>query len=107
MAKVMDSIMQKQSLFAGVGAAHLPNTYGVINLLRELGYVVTPVDKTKTEFNRNFKDQIEATFIKNEFTSKESFDGRYSVKMPGELYEFPESNNAMLAAYPDMANGAT
>jgi uncharacterized protein YbaP (TraB family) len=35
MADAMDSIMKKKSLFAGIGAAHLPNSYGVINLLRE------------------------------------------------------------------------
>ncbi len=107
MAKAMDSIMQKQSLFAGIGAAHLPNSYGVINLLREMGYSVKPVSTFKSEYGTKTKDRLEASFIEHEFKKQTSFDGRYSTYMPGPLYEFPESNNTMLAAYPDMANGAT
>jgi uncharacterized protein YbaP (TraB family) len=30
--------------FFAVGAAHLGNNIGVINLLRQQGYIVTPVD---------------------------------------------------------------
>lgn len=107
MAEAMDSIMQKKSLFAGIGAAHLPNNYGVIHLLREMGYTVTAVNTDKTDFGRDAKEALENTFISHEFTFQKSFDGSFSTMMPGPLYEFPESNNVMMAAYPDMANGAT
>ena len=107
MANAMDSIMKQKSLFAGIGAAHLPNSYGVIELLREKGYTVVPVSTEKTEFGRNAKEELENTFITQSFTTKTSFDGSFSTAMPGPLYEFPESNNVMMAAYPDMANGAT
>lgn len=107
MADAMDSIMQEKSLFAGVGAAHLPNSYGVIELLREKGYTVVPVDREKTDYGRDVKEELENTFIKHKFEKKVSFDGSYSTMMPGPLYEFPEANNVMMAAYPDMANGAT
>lgn len=107
MADAMDSIMQKQSLFAGIGAAHLPNTYGVINLLREKGYTVKAVSNAKTDFGKRTKERLEETFIKQDFTEQTSFDGSFSTAMPGPLYEFPEANNTMMAAYPDMANGAT
>lgn len=43
MLKSMDSIMQHQSLFAAVGAAHLPSNNGLINLLKQNGYTVEPV----------------------------------------------------------------
>ncbi|MFC4231945.1 TraB/GumN family protein [Parasediminibacterium paludis] len=43
MLKSMDSIMQQQSLFAAVGAAHLPSSNGLINLLKQSGYTVEPV----------------------------------------------------------------
>ncbi|MBR9861647.1 TraB/GumN family protein [bacterium] len=107
MARGMDSIMQTQRLFAGVGAAHLPNTYGVINLLREMGYNVRPIGNVKSEYGREFKDDLEETFLKKDFDFHKSFDGSFGVSLPGPLYEFPESSNAMMAAFPDMANGAT
>ncbi|PCJ65678.1 MAG: hypothetical protein COA58_09745 [Bacteroidetes bacterium] len=106
MANAMDSIMQTKSLFAGIGAAHLPNSYGVINLLREKGYTVSPVSRDKSDYGDGIKEKLEDTFIKWDFTKQTSFDGSFSTKMPGPMYEFPESNNIMMAAYPDMANGA-
>ena len=108
MAHAYDSIIKTgKKLFAGIGAAHLPNDYGVINLLREMGYTVLPVNNEKTEFGREYKDKLEETFIKRDFSKQTSFDGSFSTYMPGPLYEFPEANNVMMAAYPDMANGAT
>ena len=107
MAAAMDSIMKKQALFAGIGAAHLPNTYGVINLLREMGYTVEAVSDDKTDFGRQAKDKLEESFITQSFIKQTSFDSSYTIDLPGTLYEFPEANNAMMAAYPDMANGAT
>lgn len=35
--------MPKESLFVAVGAAHLPGPKGVVELLREAGYTVTPI----------------------------------------------------------------
>ncbi len=40
---VMNSLMQKHSCFFAVGAAHLPGEKGVLQLLREAGYTVRPV----------------------------------------------------------------
>jgi len=107
MANAMDSIMQKEALFAGIGAAHLPNSYGVINLLREKGYSVTPVSNAKSDFGKRTKERLEETFITQKFEKRTSFDGSFSTHVPGPLYEFPEAGNTMMAAYPDMANGAT
>mgnify|MGYP001579951332 CR=1 FL=1 len=106
MANAMDSIMSKKSLFAGIGAAHLPNDYGVIALLREKGYQVTAVDNDKTPWSKKIKEGLQETFIKHDFQKQTSFDGSYSVHLPGKLYEFPESNDIRMAAYPDMVNGA-
>jgi uncharacterized protein YbaP (TraB family) len=39
----LDSLMQERSLLVAVGAGHLPGTQGVINLLREKGYTLTPM----------------------------------------------------------------
>jgi len=48
MARKLDSLMQENSYFAAVGAAHLPGEKGVIALLRELGYTVEPVMSKNT-----------------------------------------------------------
>jgi uncharacterized protein YbaP (TraB family) len=42
-SEIIEQAKSKSTFFA-VGAAHLGNTNGVINLLRKKGYMVTPVD---------------------------------------------------------------
>ncbi|WP_276379570.1 TraB/GumN family protein [Flavobacterium sp. H4147] len=41
--KIMPDLMKKQSVFFAFGAAHLVGEFGVIKLLRNLGYTVKPV----------------------------------------------------------------
>lgn len=43
--KQMKELLPKQTTIFVVGAGHLPGEYGMINLLREAGYKVTPVKK--------------------------------------------------------------
>lgn len=43
MAKNLKKIIKKQTVFCAVGAAHLPGDNGVIELLRESGYIVEAV----------------------------------------------------------------
>jgi hypothetical protein len=43
MADRMEKLMQSKRVFTGVGAAHLPGPAGVIALLRQKGYRVSPV----------------------------------------------------------------
>lgn len=43
MVRSMDSLSRIRSVFFAVGAAHLPGDSGVIQLLRDNGYTVTPV----------------------------------------------------------------
>ena len=43
--KIMPEMMQKESVFFAVGAAHLSGELGVINLLKKAGYTVKPVTK--------------------------------------------------------------
>ena len=40
---VIEGLVSKESTFIAVGAAHLPGVEGVLNLLKEKGYTVTPV----------------------------------------------------------------
>lgn len=106
MAHAMDSIMQIKPLFAGVGAAHLPNSYGMVNLLRQKGYTVTSVLQNKSNNGADRKEKIEGIFLDNKFNKTTSYDGVVNFKLPGTFFEFPESDGVKLGVYPDMANGA-
>lgn len=106
MAESMDSIMQEKSLFAGVGAAHLANTYGVIELLRQKGYTVEAVEQNKADKGIARKEALERKFITHPQKEFWSYDSVFNFKIPGEFYEFPESGGMQLGVYADMANGA-
>lgn len=41
----LPELMKDKSIFVAVGAAHLAGKNGVINLLREAGYIVKPIMK--------------------------------------------------------------
>ncbi len=43
----MEEMSREKSMFYAVGAGHLPGDSGVINLLREAGYTLTPVSANK------------------------------------------------------------
>jgi uncharacterized protein YbaP (TraB family) len=41
---IITELIQKNPAFIAVGAAHLPGKEGVLNLLQEAGYKITPID---------------------------------------------------------------
>jgi uncharacterized protein YbaP (TraB family) len=45
----MKDLMKENSLLFAVGAGHLPGKEGVIDLLRKMGYQVSPVSNTKAQ----------------------------------------------------------
>jgi uncharacterized protein YbaP (TraB family) len=100
MVKSMDSIMKTGSLFAAIGAAHLPGKNGVIEALRAKGYTVTPVFGDYTEEGKKTKKQIEEFFIKPEFETKTTTDGMLSLP----LYKLVLENGENFES-PDLANG--
>lgn len=56
MALRIDSILQKQPTFIAVGALHLPAQNGLIELLRQKGYILKPVfNRKQTWFGVNSK----------------------------------------------------
>ncbi|GEM_PF-1284854 len=80
MAYRMDSLAAVRSTFFAVGVAHLPGEEGVISLLQDKGFTVTPV------FSKN-KVKVEDISIVNPdnyWQTKSYIDGVYSLKMPGE-----------------------
>ena len=42
--KKLPTLLKRKSLFIAIGAGHLPGQYGMINLLRQSGYTITPIN---------------------------------------------------------------
>ncbi len=103
-AASMDSIMQKQSLFTGVGAAHLPGPKGVIELLRKKGYHLRPVKMLHRDAAA--KEAIDRLKVPVQFNTHTAPDGLYKADMPGPLYNLGGNvDNPYTLQYADMANG--
>ncbi|MBD3582337.1 TraB/GumN family protein [Flavobacterium selenitireducens] len=101
MLKSIDSIARKGSLFAAVGAAHLPGKKGLIEMLREKGYTVKPVVDAYTNNGQKTKKTIDAYFSKPQFHPMRTPDGMISAPMlQGPIY------NRNDIGTPDLSNGA-
>ncbi|WP_276480900.1 TraB/GumN family protein [Paraflavitalea pollutisoli] len=104
-ANSIDSIIRKQSLFVGVGAAHLPGKRGVIEMLRDMGYTLRPV--FMDDRNSLQKDSIEKTRLVHAMVNQQPDDGAYQVSIPGkQFYRFTEWSGMDVLQYADLVNGA-
>jgi len=99
----IDSVIKlKHTIFAGVGAAHLPGVNGVIEILRRKGYKLRPVkmeDRNSTE-----KDKIDKIRFPVKFVSRYTHDSVVKASVPGEWYRFRNAGNVI--QYADLANGS-
>jgi uncharacterized protein YbaP (TraB family) len=103
-ANAIDSILKKSSLFVGVGAAHLPGRRGVIEMLRDRGYRLRPVNMD--ERNSAQKDAIDKIHLPYNFKQQSSADEIYKVSIPGEkFYRFTNWSGMDIVQYADMVNG--
>jgi uncharacterized protein YbaP (TraB family) len=105
MANRMDSLMKQNSLFTGVGAAHLAGKDGVIELLRRKGYKVRPVSYTNGFGNKMVK-KLEDLRYPVQFRPNQSADSAFSVSVPGALSELSDAGAAKSYLFNDMANGS-
>ncbi|MBB1284645.1 TraB/GumN family protein [Flavisolibacter sp. BT320] len=105
-AASIDSILKTgATLFAGVGAAHLPGERGVIEILRKEGYTLRPI--RMKERDSQHKESIERMRVPVQFARQAAEDGFYSVKVPGKLYSFGSGGGALdMKQYADMTNGS-
>lgn len=100
----IDSIIRRSSLFAGVGAAHLPGERGLIHMLRKAGYTVRPISITNRDSEQ--KDQLEKMKAPVVFRPYVSDDGWIQAELPGKLYNFSNLTMLQQLQYADLANGA-
>ncbi|HNP55034.1 MAG TPA: TraB/GumN family protein, partial [Ferruginibacter sp.] len=103
-ARAIDSLLHTGSLFAGVGASHLPGKEGVLALLQQMGYRVRPVQLTgNASVKRN---RYEDRMVPQTDRVNWSTDSLFRVSVPGSMYqmetEYPLLNRWQ---YADMANG--
>lgn len=103
-ANSIDTILKKNSLFVGVGAAHLAGDKGVIELLRKKGYILRPVIMSaKSSFQ---KDQVDKLKVPVTFITNKSEDEFYTVDAPGPLYKMASDVSGLdRRQYADMSNG--
>lgn len=104
MVQVLDSVMQHKSVFSGVGAAHLPGKNGMIEMLRDKGYTVTPLTSPKTGFANREKEKLENTFVSPHLKTEKSPDSFISILSFQPLKELNFYNQKYYIAT-DMANG--
>lgn len=100
MTKSIDSLARTGSLFAAVGAAHLAGKMGIIQLLREKGYTVSPVYDIISEKGQSQKKTIEEYFPHPTFQTDGTADGM--IKMPLNKKVIHSQENI---GSPDFTNG--
>jgi uncharacterized protein YbaP (TraB family) len=105
MAKSLDSAIQKAKVFAGIGAAHLPGKHGVIELLRERGYVVKPLISEATEKGRKLKEKFAGKIREHTYNTFGPDDNFFTISLPYKLYPISEKITTIYVS-PDLANGS-
>jgi uncharacterized protein YbaP (TraB family)/L-rhamnose mutarotase len=104
--RTIDSILKKQqTLFAGMGAAHLPGEKGVIEMLRSKGYTVKPVANKTSSRSDKLREQFDAKTIPVKFIKQYSDDSLFTFSAPGVMTEVVSDNSFKYLLYADMANG--
>jgi len=109
MVNALDSLMPKMSVFSGVGAAHLAGENGMIEMLREKGYTVNPVNFDKSSSASKTFNKIKKSSVDMPTSQYTSNDGRIQLESVGKFYS--EDNGWNTDVYqshflPDFANGA-
>lgn len=84
MLRSIDSLSRLRSMFYAVGAAHLPGDSGLIKLLRQKGYTVTPVLSGKTMAAEKYAANLPSL----SWYEVGQADGLYKVDMPGIPTEY-------------------
>ena len=101
----LEELMPTKSVFAGVGAAHLPGDKGMINMLRNRGYTVKALTSERTDYSKTEKNKLDSLFVAPKLKMRHTPDGFLGLKTFDELREFAFSGQKLYLD-PDMTNGA-
>jgi len=106
MAQQIDSIIQSgTSLFSAVGAAHLAGEKGILQLLKKMGYSVSPMPVT---FSDKAREQREI-FDRKKLPPSTSFPFKsemFNLVAPVKIYETPYSSSQRHFFGPELTNGS-
>ncbi|MGB1104822.1 MAG: TraB/GumN family protein [Crocinitomicaceae bacterium] len=106
MVRRIDSLLKDQSLFIGIGAAHLPGEEGAIELLRNMGYNVRPVNPKSTGKSHKMRKKLESLYRPVDFQPFETEDEFINVSVPGNLYRIPTGQRGKMEYLcPEPING--
>ena len=105
MVDSMETLMKNGSLFAGVGAAHLPGDDGMIDMLIKRGYSLKPIYSEQTEKGKALKTKFETNFITKTYSPQTTADGFITLNTPNKLYEL-YADGGSFAIAPDFDNGS-
>lgn len=105
MVNSLMKLMPSQSVFAGVGAAHLPGNKGMINMLRERGYTVEALTSEQTDYSKTEKSKLDSLFVAPQIKMNSTPDGFLSLNTYDTLREFAYGGQNYYLD-PDMTNGA-
>tara|TARA_B100000683_G_scaffold209850_1_gene204244 strand:+ start:5793 stop:9443 length:3651 start_codon:yes stop_codon:yes gene_type:complete len=105
MVEGIDTLAQKHSVFIGIGAAHLPGKKGVIEMLKDRGYSLRPVDRNKSQLAKDRKNSIEKAFLNIPYKPFTTNDGYITANLPSQLYETLGEHGDLQYFLPDMVNG--
>ncbi len=102
----MDSVMKSgRTLFAGMGCAHLPGDSGVIEMLRDIGYVIKPY--SKGERNAKRREKLENTIYKRTYKSYSTEDNQLTFETPSAVYDLGAGDNGTSWISLDIPNGGS
>ena len=101
----LEELMPTRSVFAGVGAAHLPGEKGMINMLRQRGYTVKALTSEQTDYSKTEKTKLDSLFVAPELKVHYTPDGFLGLNTYDELRELSYAGQRYYLD-PDMTNGA-
>jgi uncharacterized protein YbaP (TraB family) len=88
----IDSLSHVRSYFFAVGAAHIPGDSGVVNLLRNRGFTVTPVQSARKIKPEDYKGpKVKESWITTSFAHD-----AYSLELPSNAQSIDAFGNSTL-----------
>ena len=97
----MDKIMHNHTLFAAVGAAHLPGDKGIISMLRKVGYTVEPVFSKK----RIAADSMQIDLNKRKWQTLSKAGYGFQFRLPGVAQSQDGADGRKIVYHYDIGGG--
>ena len=102
----IDSLLRKgNSVFAGMGCAHLPGTQGIIELLRQKGYTIEPYQKG--EHSAKTRNKLETQLYKRSGQLFQTADKSIALTAPVKLHALDGTQESTTWLGLDLPNGAS